>query len=114
MSLDVPPSLADAYISSTLYVERPEEPARMPWLCDIPPSDVPQVLPSLETFAHTCKIRLIQSYIMHTMQAVPTEGGATTEWQHSMSEQIDNVSLDLSLTCRQSFANRVSWFIVLT
>lgn len=89
-TLDVPVSLADIYISSTLYTERPQEPSPMPWLNDILPVDTPTVIPTLATFAHTCKIRLIQSYIMHTMQSVPLEGGATAEWQESMRLQIDN------------------------
>lgn len=87
MALDVPASLADIYISTTLYTERVEPTCRMPWLDDVPPSEVPDVLPTLNTFAHTCKIRLIQSYCLHTMHAVPTEGGATIEWQDSMLVQ---------------------------
>lgn len=81
MALDVPPSLADIYISTT---ECEEEIPQMPWLSGVPPPDIPEVLPTLATFAHTCKIRLIQSYILHTMHTVPTEGGATAEWQDSM------------------------------
>lgn len=95
MALDVPPSLADIYISTTLYTERVEDNSHMPWLSDVPPSEIPEVLPTLATFAHTCKIRLIQSYILHTMHAVPTEGGATTEWQESMLVQIDNWSSEI-------------------
>lgn len=83
------------YISSALYTERPEEPVSMPWLNDVPSIDVPQVAPTLSTFAHTCKIRLIQSYIMHTMQSVQLEGGATSEWQESMRLQIDNWANDI-------------------
>jgi hypothetical protein len=89
-SLDVPVSLSDRFISSTLYVECPEAPAPMPWLDDLPPSDIPHSSPTLGTFAHICKIRLIQSYILNTMQAVPFEGSeATPEWQESMKMQID-------------------------
>jgi hypothetical protein len=89
-TLDVPVSLSDAYISSALYVEQPEPPCPLPWLTDIPPSAILQILPTLGTFAHICKIRLAQSYIMHTMQTVPLEGGVTSEWQESMRLQIDN------------------------
>ena len=89
-TLDVPVSLSDSYISSALYVEQPELPSPLPWLSDAPTCDVPQILPTLGTFAHICKIRLAQSYIMHTMQTVPLEGGVTSEWQESMRLQIDN------------------------
>lgn len=61
----------------------------MPWLNDLEPGDALQVFPTYSTFAHICKIRLVQSYIMHTMHAVPLEGGATHEWQESMRDQID-------------------------
>lgn len=89
-SLDIPVSLADAYISSPLYVVSPEEPCPMPWLSDAPPTAIPQVLSNLGTFAHICKIRLMQSYIIHVMHSVPREGSATREWQDSMGIQIDN------------------------
>jgi hypothetical protein len=89
-TLDVPVSLSDAYISSPLYTERPEEQVCMSWLSDVPPSDIPHVLPTLGTFAHICRIRMIQSYILHTMQTVPVEIGATKEWQESMRLQIDD------------------------
>jgi hypothetical protein len=89
-TLDVPVSLSDSYISSALYIEQPELPSPLPWLSDVPACDIPQVLPTLGTFAHICKIRLVQSYIMHTMQTVPLEGGVTSEWQDSMRLQIDN------------------------
>ena len=89
-TLDVPVSLSDSYISSALYTEQPELPSPLPWLGDVPACDIPQVLPTLGTFAHICKIRLVQSYIMHTMQTVPLEGGVTSEWQDSMRLQIDN------------------------
>lgn len=78
-TLDVPVSLSDAYISSALYVEQPELPCPLPWLSDVPPSEIPQVLPTLRTFAHIFKIRLAQSYAMHTMQTVSLEGGVTFE-----------------------------------
>ncbi|KAL2069445.1 hypothetical protein VTL71DRAFT_14124 [Oculimacula yallundae] len=93
-TLDIPVSLPDMYISSTLYTERPEEQYPMPWLSDLPP-DTPCIMPTLETFAHTCKIRLIQSYIMHTMQSISLEGGATPEWLESMELQIDNWSNEI-------------------
>ncbi|PVH82740.1 hypothetical protein DL98DRAFT_570350 [Cadophora sp. DSE1049] len=97
MALDIPSSLADIYISTTLYTERVEPPCQshMPWLDDVPPSEIPDVLPTLTTFTHTCKIRLIQSYCLHTMHAVPTEGGATPEWQDSMLVQIDNWATEI-------------------
>ncbi len=89
-TLDVPVSLADAYISSPLYVVRPEEQYSMPWLSDTPPPAVLQVLSNLGTFAHICKIRVIQSYIIHVMHSVPIEGESTPEWQESMRMQIEN------------------------
>ncbi|KUJ16886.1 uncharacterized protein LY89DRAFT_718614 [Mollisia scopiformis] len=89
-TLDVPVSLADAYISSPLYVVRSEEPYPMPWLNDAPPPVTAQNVSNLGTFAHICKIRLIQSYIIHVMHSVPIEGDATREWQDSMRIQIEN------------------------
>jgi hypothetical protein len=67
----------------------------MPWLNDVSPSEIPQILPTLGTFAHICRIRLVQSYIMHTMQTVPLEGGITSEWQESMRLQIDSWSNEI-------------------
>jgi hypothetical protein len=62
----------------------------IPWLDDLPPGDTAKSIPTMATFAHICKIRLLQSYIMHTMhEAVPLEGGATPEWVESMRFQIE-------------------------
>ncbi|RDW69241.1 hypothetical protein BP6252_08261 [Coleophoma cylindrospora] len=86
---DVPVSLPDMYISSPLYEERLEAHHNMVWLLDCPPSPTPNINPSLSTFAHVCKIRLIQSYIMHTIHSIPFGSSATPEWEESMRVEID-------------------------
>jgi len=63
---------------------------------DISLEDNPELVVSLGTFAHICKVRLLQSYILHTMQAVPLEGGATPEWVESMIDQINHWASDIS------------------
>jgi hypothetical protein len=62
----------------------------MPWLDDAALCEGPPIVPNMATSAHICKVRLLQSYIMHTVQAVPLEGGATPEWVESMRLQIEN------------------------
>ena len=53
-TLDVPVSLSDAYISSALYVEQPELPCPLPWLSDVPPSEIPQdIRPHLQNPSST-------------------------------------------------------------
>ena len=77
------------YITTALYSERVEEPATMPWLQDLQCMDLGPFSTSA-TFAHTCKIRRLQSYIMHMMQSEALEGSPATEWHDSMRQQIDN------------------------
>lgn len=105
-TLDLPVALSDVYISSALYIYQPEASYSVPWLNDAPHSDLPHTIPTSATFAHICKIRLLQSYIMHTMQAVPLEGGATPEWVESMRLQIENWAGEIA---SHSIANTESY-----
>ncbi|KAH8597259.1 hypothetical protein B0O99DRAFT_89227 [Bisporella sp. PMI_857] len=96
-TLDIPNGLADIYISSSLFVNKPQLPCHLPWLDDAQTDkDNPHLVFELGTFAHICKVRLLQSYINHTMQAVPLEGGATSEWVESMRMQIEHWASDIS------------------
>jgi hypothetical protein len=68
----------------------------MPWLKDISPTETPQAPPTLGPFAHICKIRLTQSYIMHTLHSIDVDGGISPEWQESMIVQINNWSDEIT------------------
>lgn len=87
--LDILVSLPDAYVSTPLYEEVVEPIYPMPWLADCPAADPSQIVPNHSTFAHICRIRLIQSCIMHAMHAV-RENTATNQWHESMRAEIDN------------------------
>ncbi|KAG9245762.1 hypothetical protein BJ878DRAFT_500122 [Calycina marina] len=96
-TLGVPVGLADIYISSNLYVNREQPLCHLAWLDDAPHSEDSDLVLSLGSFGHICKVRLLQSYIMHTMEAVPLEGGATPEWVESMRQQIEGWTSEIFL-----------------
>ncbi|KAH8895608.1 hypothetical protein GQ53DRAFT_820428 [Thozetella sp. PMI_491] len=66
-ALGTPVSLPDLYISSPLFEVTLDTKHDLPWLADCDWGET-KMYPDLQTFAHVCKIRAIQSFFMHMVE----------------------------------------------
>lgn len=63
------------YITTPLFEATVESECQLPWLADYQPVGA-TAYPDLKTFAHVCRIRSIQSLLMHLVERDESEEGA--------------------------------------